>query len=315
MHFMLGLMEAERRFHDLLAKAMRDDEPELLEWAADLAETKPALLLEFADTAVSRGRLELAEQLFQVCLTARADTAAGPAPSETKTLLGRLRIRLGKLQGALQVLEEAVAAEAGGYADIQLGNALRYLGSWERAAAHFDRAYRSAGDARDRPLAIAAECAAGELALDQGRPQDAARLFGRALGLTEFLRSEAATVAPLAGLAQAHAAWRNPGKGQKLAERAVARARAAGDLLGECRALLSLGLACGEPGQLRLAEGLLNKVKHEPLRLRIKSARLELKPDPAEGQAALTLAEHLGMRREAERLRAVLALDPWTDSA
>ncbi len=218
---------------------------------------------------------------------------------QAKVRLAAACIRLGRLARAAIVLAEP----EDGYGALQLGNALRYLGEVERAAPQLERAYAAAKSSRDGTLALAALCAQGELALDRGEAREAVLRFGKALGLTEFTAREALTVAPLAGLAQAHLLWGNPHKARSTAEKALGRAKEAGDKVGEVRSLLSLGLVLKDEEYFAEAAELAETAPHQPLRLRALTARLELNFGAQRYQQALALAEEMRMRPELLRLR------------
>lgn len=222
------------------------------------------------------------------------------------TRLGAIRIRLGQLRTAVEVLRQAT--EMGdGYAYLQLGNALRYLGDVAGAAPALAAALARARSSADGALAIAALCVQGELALDQALSREAVERFGQALGLTELATDLGLSIAPLAGLAQAHLGWKNPRKGAGLARKALDRAQLVNDRVGESRALLSLGLATRDLSVLATARQVAAQAPHKPLEVKILRASLELAWDEALWREALAAAEHLGM--EAEH-RALLALGP-----
>ena len=224
------------------------------------------------------------------------------------TRVGAAHIRLGRLQTAVNRLYDALELADNGYTALQLGNALRYLGAFGEAAGHLTRAFHKAKAGRDGALAIAALCAQGELALDEGGAQGALELFGKALGLTELSSVESLSIAPLAGLSQAHAAWENPKKAGDVGEKAFRRADAAEDGVGRARALLSLGLAKRDDDLLKRSWREAENAPHRPLALRAKVARLELnlQPQDQEIDGAVREAEAMGMRVEAERLRTLL---------
>ncbi len=219
------------------------------------------------------------------------------------TRIGAAHIRLGNLQGAVNKLYDALELADNGYTALQLGNALRYLGEFEEAAGHLTRAFHKAKTERDGALAIAALCAQGELALDEGEAQAAIELFGKGLGLTELSSFESLSVAPLAGLSQAHVAWDYPKKAVEVGEKALRRAHAADDSVGKARALLSLGLAKEEVTLLQQSEHEAENAPHRPLALRAKVARLELVSDSQEVEAVSREVQDAGMRAEVARLQ------------
>jgi len=223
------------------------------------------------------------------------------------TRLGAIRLRLGQLRTAVEVLQQATAQSDDGYAYLQLGNALRYLGNVAGATPALATALTRARSSGDGALAIAAFCAQGELALDQALSREAVERFGQALGLTELATDLRLSVAPLAGLAQAHLGWKNPRKGAGLARKALERAQLVNDRVGESRALLSLGLATGDLSVLTTARQVAAQAPHRPLEVKILRARLELAWDDALWREALAAAERFKM--EAEH-RALLALEP-----
>lgn len=251
---------------------------------------------------VASGRLEQAADLIDLL----ADTDS-TSYRRLLTRLGAIRIRLGRLPAAVEVLQQATEQSGDGYAYLQLGNALRYLGDVAGAAPKLATALARARSSGDGALAIAALCAQGELALEQALSREAVERFGQALGLTELATDLRLSVAPLAGLAQAHLGWKNPRKGAGLARKALERAQLVADPIGESRALLSLGLATRDLSALTTARQVAAQAPHKPLEVKILRARLELAWDEALWREALTAAERCGM--EAER-RALLALGP-----
>ena len=239
---------------------------------------------------------------------ARLESSSGDAPM-LLTRIGAAHVRLGNLQKAVNILYDALELADNGYTALQLGNALRYQGEFEEAAGHLTRAFHKAKSARDGALAIAALCAQGELALDEGEAQAAIELFGRGLGLTELSSFEPLSVAPLAGLSQAHAAWDYPKKAAEVGEKALRRAVAADDSVGKARALLSLGLAKEEVALLERSEREAKNAPHRPLELRAKVARLELVPNLEEVEAVIREVRGVGMREEVKRLQGLQRLE------
>ena len=277
--------------------------------ALEQAKGEPALTSQVVRALWQVGRLEeVATFLEEVT----GDASAHGANVERKqdpvllTRLGAAHIRLGRLQRAVNKLYDALELSDNGYTALQLGNALRYLGEYEEAAGHLTRAFHKAKTERDGALAIAALCAQGELALDEGEAQVAIELFGKALGLTELSSHEPLSIAPLAGLSQAHTAWDYPKKAIEVGEKALRRAEAADDAVGKARALLSLGLAKQEVKLLERSEQGARNAPHRPLELRSKVARLELVSDQKEIEAVIREAQAVGMQREVKRLRAIL---------
>lgn len=246
---------------------------------------------------VASGQLEAAAELLS--------NTASTSNQALLTSLGAIRIRLGQLPAAIVVLQQAVAQPGDGYAHLQLGNALRYLGDAAGATLRLTEALTRARSSGDGALAIAALCAQGELALDQALPREAVEKFGQALGLTERATDLRLSINPLAGLAQAHLGWKNPRKGAGLARKALERARLVADRVGESRALLSLGLAMHDLSVLATARQIAAQATHKPLAVKIMRASLALAWDEALWLDAHLAAERCGM--EAER-RALAAL-------
>lgn len=235
------------------------------------------------------------------------------APPRVRVRLAAVKIRLGLLESAVRDAGGARSGSSRGYAHLQHGNALRYLGEWEAAHTSLTAA-KGIGEGRagdgddglaDGILVIAAECALGELALDEDAPERAVPHFGRALGLTELARNDALTVAPLAGLAEAHARWRAPGKAPGLARRALERAKRVSDRAGAARALLALTVATRDPAHAAAAELEALQAPHVPLWVRIGSLRFSWLGeimDEASRREAYAVAAWAGMRPEAAAL-------------
>ena len=189
-----------------------------LEWAKG----EPALTSQVVGALWQVGRLEqVAAFLEEVTGDASPHFAISKQDPVLLTRLGAAHIRLGRLQRAVNRLYDALELSDNGYSALQLGNALRYLGEYEEAAGHLTRAFHKAKTERDGALAIAALCAQGELALDEGEAQVAIELFGKALGLTELSSHEPLSIAPLAGLSQAHTAWDYPKKAIEVGEKSA----------------------------------------------------------------------------------------------
>lgn len=237
-------------------------------------------------------------------LLARARAEGRPEPRLRRELdvrLGAALFRLGRLAHAEAVLTEAPAGDRAPHAALQLGRVLRARGAAAAAAGAFEAARSGAREGRDLALAVAATTGLGELELDAGRPREAVARLGEALGLTEWARDERLTVAPLAALAEAHAAWRHPAKGLALARRAAGRAARAGDPVLRARAALALGRLEPSPDRLRDGERDAAAAPHRPLALRLRWARLELEPDPAARAETLAAARRMGLALPRER--------------
>ena len=274
-----------------------------LEHALGVAKAESEHASSVALSLWQAGRLEDVVDLLESAVE-RLETS--PNKNQVPTLLTRLgaaHVRLGNLQSAVNRLYSALELSDNGYSALQLGNALRYLGEFEEAAGHLTRAFHKAKTGRDGALAIAALCAQGELALDEGKAHLAIELFGKGLGLTELSSHEPLSVAPLAGLSQAHTAWDYPKKAVEVGEKALRRAETAGDGVGKARALLSLGLAKREVDLLERSEAEADNAPHHPLKLRAQVARLELVPNTEEVEEVGEDARKMGMQPEVKRLR------------
>lgn len=281
----------------------RPDEANVkLEGALTLAREEAQHAPEVALRLWQFGWLQKANDLLEGAV-ARLESASGDQIPMLLTRIGAAHVRLGNLQIAVNRLYDALELADNGYTALQLGNALRYLGEFEEAAGHLTRAFHKAKTARDGALAIATLCAQGELALDEGEAQAAIELFGKGLGLTELSSFEPLSVAPLAGLSQAHVAWDYPKKAVEVGEKALRRAVAADDAVGKARALLSLGLAKEEVALLQQSAHEAENAPHRPLALRAKVARLELVSDLQEVEAVSREVRDAGMREEVERLQ------------
>ncbi len=208
-------------------------------------------------------------------------------------------LRLGRLDEAETVLRPVAASgteDAQRAATLQLANLAR-LRRTPGAADAFEAVAGAAARAGDLAVAVAAWCGLGELALEGGDGRGATLRFGRALGLTEAARAEALTVAPLAGLAEAHALWhpeRPRGKALGLARRAVERARVARDPAAEARARSALGSVLEDAGEIRRALGLALDA-HRPLAVLIGARLLALEPAAVERARVLELAGSSGL--------------------
>ncbi|MEX2501801.1 MAG: hypothetical protein WD336_05465, partial [Trueperaceae bacterium] len=172
------------------------------------------------------------------------DGPDGEVGSRSRARAGQMLLFVGAIPRAARTLRCAEAADddpdaTDGYLTLQRANLFAYRDApgdaefAERLAAAAESVGRSE---RDGPLALAAACLLGELALadrhGSDRADEAIAAFGRARGLSEFAGSEAVSVAPLAGLARAHLRWRNPGRAEGLAARALERAERVGDPAG-----------------------------------------------------------------------------------
>lgn len=275
------------------------------------ARPDPALRAALAETEDRPGLIELggraivAGDLWTGVLALRRAYAPADDPAAGIRLVAA-EIRLGLLRPAEARADALLAADATGYASLQLGNGARYRGQLELAGARFDAARDRALARNDAALAVAADCGMGELMLDRGEPREAVRCFGRALGLTELAPDDAVTVAPLAGLAQAHAAWRAPTKARRLAQRALDRADAAGDASGRARVLLSLAIASRDAVDIEAATAAALATPHVPLWVRAQALWMDAGTSSAgSGDAArhaLTVAVWAGMEPEMYQL-------------
>ena len=285
-----------------------EDADAKLEQALSIARKEPRHASNVALSLWQVGRLEEVVDLLEEAADKLESSSSQGDKDQIPALLTRVgaaHIRLGNLQRAVNRLYDALELSDSGYTALQLGNALRYLGEFEEAAGHLTRAFHKAKTGRDGALAVAALCAQGELALDKGEAQAAIELFGKGLGLTELSSFEPLSIAPLAGLSQAHVAWENPRKAAEVGEKALERAERADDSVGKARALLSLGLAKREVEVLERSEREARNAPHRPLELRAKVARLEVLPSD-EVEEVVREVQEVGMRREVERLRALL---------
>lgn len=236
-------------------------------------------------------------------------TAGAWEPGERARLearLGQLRIFLGRLDEAVGSLRRAVGRHDDPYLALQLAAALRWRGgaqAWTQGADLAEDARAAAAATRSGPLAIAAHCLLGDIALERGRPDAAVRDFGAALGISEFASSDAVTVVPLAGLATAHFRGRAPRKSASLARRALERAQRVGDRAGQARALLALAEAEGDVAGFGAAADMAERAPHRPLALAAKVAaaeRLGAAPDDL-----LAEALECGTRDLAARIRRI----------
>lgn len=277
----------------------------------------PDELLRERELASGRGgELErLGMRAFQAGFVAFAaetyrDAMRAEPSDRLRVRLAAAEIRLGMLASAVDTTADALTGESRGYAYLQRGNAFRYLGRWDDARTHLAAAQRVAEEkptdgGADAMLALAASCALGELELDRDQPERAVPCFGRALGLSELTSADAITIAPLAGLAEAHARWRAPRKAIELAERALERARRIDDAVGAARALLSLAIATGDRTAIEMAAGEALRAPHLPLWVRSRSAWLRLTGEAADEtrrNEAHDVARWAGMRPDAEML-------------
>ncbi|MDZ7703829.1 MAG: hypothetical protein U5L04_05005 [Trueperaceae bacterium] len=290
----------------------RQDAERSLDDALTLAQDSPALLLEVVSELWRHGQLVRARDVLRSLLDSlEASPYLLDGAQHTAALirLGAAQIRLGNLSDALGVLYDALEMSDSGYAALQLGNALRYLGDTEEASGHLSRAFNRAKAERDGTLAIAALCAQGEVAIDAGEGQTAVERFGQGLGISEYARDEVLSVAPLAGLSHAHMVWGYPHKALEIGEKALQRAQDNDDAVGTARALLSLGIATGAATRCEQAIGAAQDAPHEPLRLKAFVAYLERSPaaqgHPTYFDDVSALATDLGMRPEQRRLAAL----------
>jgi tetratricopeptide (TPR) repeat protein len=244
---------------------------------------------------LAKGRLDEAERLLM-------QLAAQPDRSDESMLLGvqlgMVQVRLGKLREAAETLR---ALPHHPHARLHLGHALRLTGEQDEAAAQYRAALGAAERERDGPLAMASLCGLGEGLLEQRLGKEAAEHFGRALGISEWLADERLTVLPLAGLAQAHALWGNPGKADALAARAVQRAH---EPLAVARAQLALGAIRQDSSALELGLAALARSPHEPLRVQLLVAKFALTPTATLRDDILVLARRYGMRGVQRALQA-----------
>jgi hypothetical protein len=233
------------------------------------------------------------------------DVVGGPQRARLEARRGQLRTFLGRLELAEAGLRRARRASADPYLDLQLVAVLGWRGdaAARREAAELLPPLRAqARRLRDGPLAIAAACLAGESALRDGDADAAARAYGEALGISEFASSEAASVAPLAGLATAHARGRAPGKAAPMARRALERARRVGDRAGVARSLAALAEAERRSELFLTAADEADAAPHRPLALACRVAAAEAgraAPDDLAARARTMGAHDLGARAEA----------------
>ncbi len=221
---------------------------------------KPADALDEAETEFRSGRLlACLERLEPITFDDPAEQARAQA------LAGRAKLRLGDLEGAVDDLERALEFREEGPTLLQLAHALRYARRLEATAEPLARAEALARAAKDGALMLAVLCARGEGALAAGDASAALHLFGEARGLSELSGFSALSVLPLAGLAEAQARLGYPAKAERNALKALERAQAANDPLGEVRALLALGAATARDEVLAEAETLAFALPHRPL--------------------------------------------------
>ena len=267
---------------------------------ADLDATMPDddadALEDVGVRAYNAGRLAFAERCY-----GRANEIA---PSERLRLrLAATRLRMGRLHDVTTGLGPWLDDDETGYAHLHAGHARRYLGDPSEAGRLLDIARRTAEQRRDAALAVAAGCAEGELLLDRGEPKRAVAAFGKALGITELMPGDAITVAPLAGLAEAHAAWRAPHKAVTLARRAVERAAASGRDGSLARANLALARATRREPDIVAAIDAAQRAPHVPLWIRAHAlaaaAAVSPGPEHPSSQAVADVAAFIGMHAEA----------------
>ncbi len=280
-----------------------------LDDALAVAGETPELLLEVVGELWKQGRLARVRDVLEALL-ARLEPSPyllnGAQHTVALIRLGATYIRLGELQNALRPLYDALKMSDNGYAALQLGNALRYLGEADEATGHLTRAFNKAKAEKDGTLAIAALCAQGEMAIDAREGQVAVERFGQGLGISEYTRDERLSVAPLAGLGHAHTVWGYPKKALEISEKALQRARDNDDAVGVARALLSLGVATNAAARCQQAAQAAKDAPHEPLRVRALVTYLEHSPaargHPTYFDDVSALAKALGMAPEQRRL-------------
>lgn len=226
-------------------------------------------------------------------------------PSERARLdarRGQLRIFLGRIATAVADLQTAAGRTDDPYVTLQLASALRWRGAaddWQESERLAGLVRTAATRSRSGPLAIAAHCLLGEIALEVHRPDDAVRAFGAALGISEFASSEAVTIAPLAGLAVAHLRGRAPRKAEPMAARALERADRAGDEAGRARSWMALAEARQERAGWTAAIDAADRAPHRPLALAARVAlaeREERVPDALRDAVRTVGAAHLARR-------------------
>jgi tetratricopeptide (TPR) repeat protein len=226
------------------------------EWAAALRWG-----LRAAEEAIARADIEAAESLL-----ARAKTAAAalrsegtpPAPEEAMRLdllAGTMLLRLGQPEEAKAVLRGAAEAAARlGAATVQADALLEYAncflarGELEEGMATAEEAARVAGAAGDRPRALAARIAAGNVLRRLGRTNDAEERFEAILGVLSERDP-----APLQSLVYQNLAWIRTqrgrfAEGQELAQRALDLARAAKDPVAQQQAYSTMAFVADETG-------------------------------------------------------------------
>jgi tetratricopeptide (TPR) repeat protein len=247
----------------------------------------PSSLAAKAQAFVAEGNLTEAERLLgQLAAQLGKDAES----TRLGVQLGMVQVRLGKLREAAETLR---ALPQHAHARLHLGHALRFMGELDEAAAQYRSALSAAERERDGPLAMASLCGLGEGLLEQRLGKEAAEHFGRALGISEWLADERLTVLPLAGLAQAHALWGNPGKAEALAVRAVQRAH---EPLAVARAHLALGAIRQDSSALDKGLAALARSPHEPLRVQLLVAKFALTPTATLRGDTLALARRYGMQ-------------------
>ena len=288
--------------------------------AKPLSAAALALRLELIQELWRLAALEPAQAHLQAVLAyLRKEPYALNAQEHSRVWLrqGMVLLRLGQLSDALPCLYDALEMSDDGYAALQLGNALRYLGEYDEASGHLTRAFNKAKAERDGTLAIAALNAQGELALDQGQGQNAVEAFGQALGITEFDRDESPSILPLAGIAHGQALWGYPHKGLSVVHKAWQRLPQQPDPALSARVRLAWAHVHQANGdndsalqQLQQAAADAERAPHQPLYLRIVVMQLRLasSADPARLEPAQKLAKSMQMRPEQQQLATLARL-------
>ena len=262
-------------------------------------------LTEAGRIAMGRGANREAQDSLEAAVALLGPEGPAESTASVRSLLARVRNRLGDYAGASALWREAlaVAESTGETARVatlarRLGVAAVRSGEVEEAYAHFERALASATTAGDRASEASALLARSELLTDVGRGEEAEADLRRALALAESL-GDARLLARVHLALQALATWQGPTGGPHAhGAKAIEYATRCGDVHSVWNAHWTLALHSGltgdAPGTARhLSEAarLAEELRSPLLRIWTAEVRIEYLSGTGMWDEALALAD------------------------
>lgn len=190
---------------------------------------------------------------------------------ETAVTVAKHHTRLGRPDQARRWLYPLLDYGNNGYVALHLANSFRFderTEDFDEALGHAQRALTLARSQRDGALAHAALLTLGELMEATLEPKRALEYAGEAMGISEALGVDAASIEPLAALSRLHIKNGVRGKAEEQATRAFNRSHTAASPLQTAAAWMAVAYVRRDADAASRAVALATVEHHAPLQAR-----------------------------------------------